>query len=113
MAAEEWGGGSVMRTSYSADFMARIESVVQAIQPQPGSSRLVWGVESGVEAARALEARRSSSRRGISCTPIQKRGRRRCGGAEEERRSVTARGMLERTERSYTRIISLLKHSVE
>lgn len=81
--------------------MARMLSVVQAIQPQPGSS-LSSTTEGSGEAAAALEARRSSSRRGMSCTPMEKRGRRRWGGAVGERRSETARGMLERTERSYT-----------
>ncbi len=85
--------------------MARMESVVQAIQPQPGSS-LSSGMEGTGElaaaAAVAFDARRSSSRRGMSCTPIEKSGRRRWGGAVGERRSDTARGMLERTERSYT-----------
>ena len=86
-------------------FIARIESVVQAIQPHPCSSREYVFSESGVVAA-ALEARRSSSRRGISWTPIEKSGRRRWGGAVAERRSETARGMFERTERSYTSLLS-------
>lgn len=46
--------------------MARIESVVHAIQPHPGSSRVLEGEESGVDAAAAFEARRSSSRSGMS-----------------------------------------------
>lgn len=45
--------------------MARILSVVQAIQPHPGSSRPSVGTVSS-EADRRLEALRSSSRRGIS-----------------------------------------------
>ena len=82
--------------------------MVHAIQPQPGSSREYAVSESAVEAA-TLEARRSSSRRGMSCTPIEKSGRRRWGGAVDERRSETARGMLERTEMSYTvEVISML-----
>jgi len=81
--------------------MARMLSVVQAIQPQPGSS-LSSTTEGLDEAAAALEARRSSSRKGMSCTPMEKRGRKRWGGAVGERRSETARGMLEMTERSYT-----------
>jgi hypothetical protein len=75
--------------------------VVHAIQPHPCSSRAYVSSELGVVAA-ALEARKSSSRRGMSWTPIEKRGRRRCGGALSEMRSDTAMGMLERTERSYT-----------
>lgn len=82
-------------------FIARMESVVHAIQPQPCSSREYVFSESGVVAA-AFEARRSSSRSGMSWTPIEKRGRSRWGGALEEIISDTARGMLERTERSYT-----------
>ena len=57
--------------------------------------------DSGVVAA-AFDARRSSSRSGMSWTPIEKRGRSLWGGAIGERMSETARGMLERTERSYT-----------
>lgn len=76
-------------------------SVVQAIQPLPGSSLTSECSELGVAAA-ALDARRSSSRSGMSWTPIEKRGRSRCGGAVDARRSLTARGIFERTERSYT-----------
>ena len=54
--------------------MARMLSVVQAIQPFPGSSLTSECSKPGVAAA-ALEARRSSSRSGISWTPIEKRGR--------------------------------------
>ena len=90
-----------MRTSYRALFMARMLSVEQAIQPLPGSSRNSECSEPGVAAA-ALAARRSSSRSGMSWTPIEKRGRSLWGGAVGARRSLTARGMFERTERSYT-----------
>jgi hypothetical protein len=45
--------------------MARMLSVVQAIQPLPGSSLSPESSEPGVAAA-ALEARRSSSRSGMS-----------------------------------------------
>jgi hypothetical protein len=81
--------------------MARMLSVVQAIQPLPGSSRGSDCSEPGVAAA-ALEALRSSSRSGMSWTPMEKRGRSLWGGAVDARRSVTARGMFESTERSYT-----------
>jgi hypothetical protein len=100
-ASFEYAGGMVMRTSYRALFMARMLSVVQAIQPQPGSSLISEFSEPGVAAA-ALEARRSSSRSGMSWTPMEKRGRSLCGGAVDARRSLTARGMFERMERSYT-----------
>ena len=90
-----------MSTSYRALFMARILSVVQAIQPLPGSS-LSSGCSEPVVAAAALEARRSSSRSGMSWTPIENRGRSLWGGAVGASRSLTARGMLESTERSYT-----------
>lgn len=76
-------------------------SVVQAIQPQPGSSRpSVWTVSS--ELALRFEALRSSSRRGISWTPMEKRGRSLCGGAVGSKRSLTARGIFESTDMSYT-----------
>lgn len=81
--------------------MARMLSVVQAIHPLPGSSLSSEGSEPGVAAA-ALDARRSSSKSGMSWTPIEKRGRSLCGGAVDAKRSLTARGMLESTERSYT-----------
>lgn len=100
-ASSECGGGRVIKTSYSVDFIARIESVVHAIQPQPSLSRASDVSEPGVVTA-ALEIRRSSSRRGMSWTPIEKRGRRRWGGAVEARRSSTASGILDKTERSYT-----------
>ncbi len=64
-ASSEYVGGMVMRTSYRALFMARMLSVVQAIHPQPGSSLGSECSDPGVAAA-ALEARRSSSRSGIS-----------------------------------------------
>ena len=54
--------------------MARMLSVVQAIQPQPDSSRGPEASEPGVDAA-TLDNRRSSSSKGMSCTPIEKRGR--------------------------------------
>lgn len=73
-ASSEYDGGIVMRTSYRVLFIARIESVVHAIQPQPCSLREYVLSESGVVAA-ALDARRSSSRNGMSWTPIEKRGR--------------------------------------
>ena len=63
-----------MSTSYRALFMASILSVVQAIQPLPGSSLSSGCSEPGVAAA-ALEARRSSSRSGMSWTPIENSGR--------------------------------------
>lgn len=90
----------VIRTSYKVLFMARMLSVVQAIQPLPESLSLSSVPEEAARAAR--EARRSSSKSGMSWTPIEKRGRNLWGGALGTRRSVTARGMLERTERSYT-----------
>jgi len=54
--------------------MARILSVVQAIHPFPGSSLNSKCSEPGVAAA-SLDARRSSSRSGMSWTPMEKRGR--------------------------------------
>ena len=81
--------------------MAKMLSVVQAIQPFPGSS-LISEISGPEVPAAALEARRSSSRRGMSWTPMEKRGRRRWGGAVGARRSLTARGILDNTERSYT-----------
>lgn len=81
-------------------FIARMLSVVQAIQPHPVLS-LASSSEPG-DVAAALEARRSSSSRGISCTPIENNGRSLWGGAFDANRSRTARGTLERTERSYT-----------
>jgi hypothetical protein len=81
--------------------MARMLSVVQAIQPLPGSSLSSDCSEPGIAAA-ALEARRSSSRSGMSWIPMEKSGRSLWGGAVDARRSVTARGMFESTERSYT-----------
>ena len=81
--------------------MASILSVVQAIHPFPGSSLISECSEPGVTAD-ALEARRSSSRSGMSWTPMQKRGRSRWDGELEARRLLTAKGMLERTEMSYT-----------
>ena len=83
--------------------MAKMLSVVQAIQPQPDSSRGSEASEPGVEAA-AFDSRRSSSNRGMSCTPIEKSGRSRWGGAVEAKRSLTAKGIFERTEISYTAI---------
>lgn len=64
----------MIKTSYRVLFMARILSVVQAIQPHPDSSLGSEASEPGVEAA-AFDNRRSSSSRGMSCTPIEKRGR--------------------------------------
>jgi len=96
--------GSVMRISYRCDFMARIESVVHAIQPVPGSSR---GISEPGDVAVDVDgglriAWRSASRYGISWMPIWKRGRRRCGGASGDKRSSTARGIFDRIDRSYT-----------
>jgi hypothetical protein len=82
-------------------FIARILSVVHAIQPHPASSLSSGTSESG-EVTAASEARRSSSRSGMSCTPMANRGRSRCGGALDAKRSLTARGILESTDKSYT-----------
>jgi hypothetical protein len=54
--------------------MARILSVVHAIHPHPGSS-LFSDTSEPVVAAAAFAARRSSSKSGISWTPIENRGR--------------------------------------
>lgn len=81
--------------------VARILSVVQAIQPVPGSSRPSVRTVSS-EVALRFEALRSSSRRGISWTPMEKRGRSLCGGAVGSSRSLTARGMFESTDMLYT-----------
>lgn len=78
--------------------MARIPSVVQAIQPRPRSSSS--SESSLIIASGCNEARRSSSRRGMSWTPMLKNGRRRCDGALGLTRLETARGMLEITDRS-------------
>lgn len=88
-----------MSTSYNVFFMARILSVVHAIQPWPGSS-LSACMEPGDATGGCLDARRSASRKGMSWTPIVKSGRSRTGGAVSARRSVTARGMLEMTDMS-------------
>jgi hypothetical protein len=89
--------------------MARMLSVVHAIQPHPGSSLISGASGFGVVTA-AFEIRKSSSRRGISCTPIENKGRSLCGGAVDANRSLTARGTLESTDISYTsRIILVLE----
>jgi hypothetical protein len=100
-AFSECKGGMVIRTSYNELFIARILSVVHAIQPQPGSSLCSVTEDPGVVAA-ALAIRKSSSNKGISWTPIENSGRSRWGGAVEASRSLTAKGMFERTEISYT-----------
>jgi len=100
-AFSECGGGIVIRTSYNELFIAKILSVVHAIQPHPSSS-LCSDIDDPDPAAAALAARRSSSSKGISCTPIENNGRSRWGGAVDSIKSLTASGIFERTEMSYT-----------
>jgi hypothetical protein len=74
-------------------------SVVHAIQPHPGLSLSSTSSDVDVTIV-AFDARRSSSRRGISWMPIENSGLSLCGGAVDARRSLTASGIFERTERS-------------
>lgn len=93
-----------MSTSYNVLFIANILSVVHAIQPRPKSS-FSEEVEPGEATAGCFEARRSASSSGISWTPIVNSGRSLVGGAASERRSVTASGIFERIEMSYTEAV--------
>lgn len=86
-----------MSMSQRVSFMARMLSVVQAIQPEPASPP-----ESAVPSWRRLEASKSSMRKGMSCTPMVNRGRRRGVGDEGGSLSATEKGILERIEMSYT-----------
>jgi hypothetical protein len=81
--------------------MARMLSVVQAIQPEAKSPLVV--ASSLLEVA-LFDAASWPINEGISCTPMVKSGRRRCAGADGWRRSITDRDTFERMEISYTGI---------
>lgn len=85
-----------MSMSQSPSFMARMLSVVHAIQPEPGSSASAGSSWSSSWPPRFAAA--CSSRYEISCTPTAKSGRRRWTGADGSITSQTDRGILERTE---------------
>lgn len=77
--------------SYSCVFVTMISSVVHATQPSEGSRSGVCPPSLGL---------RRRSRRGMSCTPTEKReGRRRRFSVSGANRSVSRGDMLERTER--------------
>lgn len=78
--------------------MPRIPSVVHAIQPCSCSS----DVSCEGECVCLFRDGLWSSRSGISCTPMENNGRKRCGGEFACTSVVTARGILESTERLYT-----------
>lgn len=72
-----------MSMSQRVSFVARMLSVVHAIQPAPESSGVVENFAPVI-------------RKGMSCTPTVKRGRSRCGELElGERSEKVESGMLE------------------
>lgn len=92
----------VIKTSHRSCFIARILSVVQAIQPETGSPRglvLCSGVGPGLLFA---ELALSAMRNGISCTPMVNKGRSLWAGADGSSRSYTENGMFARMEMLYT-----------
>jgi hypothetical protein len=83
----------VMSISHRVSFIARMLSVVHAIHPEPASSSTASSLLRSL-----LEASKSSMRKGMSCTPIENKGLRRCVEVEVGRISVTDKGILESTE---------------
>ena len=82
-----WAGGIVISMSQRLSFVAKMLSVVHAIQPVAGSSELEGLV---------VDSFAPAIKKGMSCTPTAKSGRSRWGGDLGETNSVVERGILER-----------------